>query len=208
MTVLMDIRRNEPGDDLVSHMLTVKINGRNLTREEILAICHVMFLGGMDTVTNVLGFAFRALANDTVLQQRLSNNPALVPNFVEEALRCFGTASSVRIVTKDCERMGISFRKDEMILCALPISGRDDREHANPDRFDIDRPNAKSHLTFSSGPHLCIGHLLARAEIRILTEEWIKRIPSFSAVPCVRHGFRMGLVHAMGKLPLRWDMAT
>lgn len=93
-----------------------------------------------------------------------------------------------------------------MILNILPIAGRDDRKTDDPNRFDIDRPK-KDHLTFSSGPHLCLGHFLARAEMRVLTEAWIKRISQFSLQPGIEHRHRMGFGLALLNLPIRWSVA-
>jgi cytochrome P450 len=110
-----------------------------------------------------------------------------------------------RVVVQDADKHGVSFRKGDMVLNILSQAGRDNRANDHADVFDIDREN-KVHLTFSTGPHLCLGHILARAEIRILTEEWFKRIPSFRAKPGAKHGFRIGTVHALEALPLEWDV--
>jgi cytochrome P450 len=184
--------------------LTVQVDGRRLTRDEILAMCLVLFLGGMDTVTNVSGFTFQRLAAEPALQARLQADPSLIPSFVEEGIRLHGVICTPRVVVQDCDRHGVSFRKGDMVLNILSQAGRDGRVNADADVFDIDRPN-KVHLTFSTGPHLCLGHILARAEIRILAEEWLKRIPQFRATPGARHGFRIGTVHALEALPLEWD---
>jgi len=203
---LIALRRREPADDLVSELVSVMPEGRPLSDDEILAMCFVLFLGGMDTVTNVTGFAFRQLSQDPALQARLAANPADIPKFVDEALRAFGVINTPRLVVRDCERFGVPFRAGDMVLCLLSVSGRDDRKNQDPASFDIDREQP-AHLTFSTGPHLCIGHILARAEIRVLTEEWLKRVPAFTAVPDLRHGFRIGTVTAIQSLPLTWDLA-
>ena len=203
---LLDYRQVEPAHDLVSHLITADAGGRALTRDEILAMCFVLFLGGMDTVTNVTGFSFQHLAGDPALQARLAADPSLTAKFAEEGLRMFGVIGTPRLVVEDFDAHGVSFRKGEMVLNALWQSGRDPAKLDDPDRFDIDR-KAMPHLNFSTGPHLCLGHALARAEMRILAEEWIKRIPSFRAVAGVRHGFRIGTVIALESLPLAWTPA-
>jgi cytochrome P450 len=109
-------------------------------------------------------------------------------------------------VVKDCERFGVPFREGDMVLCLLSVAGRDDQVNDDPARFDIDRPQA-THLTFSTGPHLCLGHILARTEIRVLTEEWLMRVPSFRPTPGAAHGFRIGTVTAIHSLPLEWEAA-
>jgi cytochrome P450 len=203
---MIEERRAAPGEDLISRLLAAEVDGRKLSTDEILAMCFVLYLGGMDTVTNVTGFSYQHLASDPELQARLRAHPELAPKFVDEGLRCFGVINTPRLVVQDCERFGVAFKAGDMVLCLLSVSGRDDRANAEPARFDIDRAHG-SHLTFSTGPHLCVGHILARAEIRILTEEWVKRIPSFRAVAGVEHGFRIGTVTAINSLPLVWDPA-
>lgn len=202
---LIAYRQANPGDDLITHFLTVDFEGRKLSQDEILAMCAVLFLGGMDTVTNVTAFSFQHLAGDPALQARLAADPALLPRFAEEGLRMFGVIGTPRLVVQDFDAHGISFRKGEMVLNALWQSGRDPAKLDNPDRFDIDRKDMP-HLNFSTGPHLCLGHALARAEMRILADEWLKRVPSFRATPGAHHGFRVGTVIALESLPLEWDV--
>lgn len=202
---LIAYRQANPGDDLITHFLTVDFEGRKLTQKEILAMCAVLFLGGMDTVTNVTAFSFQHLASDPALQARLAAEPELLPRFAEEGLRMFGVIGTPRLVVQDYDAHGVSFRKGDMVLNALWQSGRDPAKLERPDEFDIDRKDMP-HLNFSTGPHLCLGHALARAEMRILAEEWLKQVPHFRAKPGVRHGFRIGTVIALESLPLEWDV--
>ncbi len=203
---LIAYRTKTPSEDLVSHFLSVDIEDRKLSHEEILAMCFVLFLGGMDTVTNVTGFSFQHLANDPDLQARLVADPALIPDFAEEGLRMFGVIGTPRLVVQDFDAYGVAFREGEMVLNVLSQSGRDDLKIEAPNAFNIDRKD-KVHLNFSTGPHLCLGHALARAEMRILAEEWLKRIPSFQAKPGLKHGFRIGTVIALESLPIEWEVA-
>lgn len=204
---LIAFRQANPGDDLITHFLTADLGGgRKLTHEEVLAMCFVLFLGGMDTVTNVTAFTFQHLAGDPDLQARFAADLSLAPRLAEEGLRMFGVIGTPRLVVQDFDAHGVSFRSGEMVLCALWQSGRDPAKLADPDRFDPDRAEMP-HLNFSTGPHLCLGHALARAEMRILAEEWIKRIPSFCAAPGAAHGFRIGTVIALESLPLEWNAA-
>jgi cytochrome P450 len=199
-------RQQQPDNDLISYFLNAEVEGaRKLTHDEILAMCFVLFLGGMDTVTNVTGFSFQYLATDPELQARLAADPSRLADFAEEGLRMYGVIGTPRLVVKDFDAHGIAFRKGEMVLSALWQSGRDAAKLHDPNRFDIDRKD-KPHLNFSTGPHLCLGHALARAEMRILAEEWLKRVPSFRPKPGVRHGFRIGTVIAIESLPLEWDL--
>lgn len=204
---LIELRRAEPRDDLVSYFLSVDFEGRKLSTDEMLAMSFVLFLGGMDTVTNVSGFSFQMLASRPDLQARLVAHPEDIPKFIDEALRSFGVINTPRLVVKDRDLAGVPFREGDMVLCLLSVAGRDDTVNPDPDVFDIDRVQG-SHLTFSTGPHLCIGHILARAEIRILLEEWLKRVPTFTAAAGERHGFRIGTVTAIRSLPLVWPVGS
>jgi cytochrome P450 len=202
---LVDERRRRPGDDLASRLLAADLGGRTPTRDEALAMCFLLFLGGMDTVTNLSGFAFRHLAGDAALQRRLAGEPRLIPKFVEEALRCFGVVNPSRLVIRDSDLLGVPFRAGDMVMCLASEAGRDDRRNPGPRHFDIDRTNP-GHLAFATGPHLCLGHILARSEMRVLLEAWLARIPAFRCGPQSRLGFRIGAVVGLDALPLEWDL--
>jgi cytochrome P450 len=204
MTAYIEQKRTNPDDGLISQLIKAQIDGRPITLEELQNMCFLLFAGGLHTVTNLVSFAYWRLAEMPELQQRLAADPALIPKFVDEAIRMFGVIHTPRIVAKDCERFGAQFREGEMVLSILSLAGMDDRVNNDPMRFDIDR-DQREYLTFSRGPHLCIGHFLARSEIRILTEEWLKRIPAFKRKAGVDHqqyttSTGLGLV----TLPLEW----
>jgi cytochrome P450 len=203
MTGLIEERRVQPRDDLLSKLVGETVRGRPLTLDELQSIGFILFLGGMDTVANALTFAFQHLAGDPALQRRLSAEPAKIPDFVEEALRCYGVVNQTRIVKKDVEIDGARFREGDMVLCVLTLAGMDERKNPDPDRFDVDRTD-RQHIAFSTGAHTCIGNILARAEMRVFTEEWLKRIPSFRHAPGVKLEWRPGLVMSLPHLPLEW----
>ena len=206
MKALIEAKKAAPDDKLMSHFITVDIDGRRMSDDEILAMSFVLFLGGMDTVTNVTGFAFQQLAQMPEVQARLAADPSLIPAFADEAVRLYGVVNTPRLVVRDQEIGEAKFREGEMLLNILCLGSRDPAKFEAPNLFDLDRKKS-AHLTFSSGPHLCVGHVLGRAELRILTEEWVKRIPRFRAVPDEKHGFRIGTVMALESLPIEWDVA-
>ena len=206
MKALIEAKKAAPDDKLMSHFITVDIDGRRMSDDEILAMSFVLFLGGMDTVTNVTGFAFHQLAQMPEVQARLAADPSLIPAFADEAVRLYGVVNTPRLVVRDQEIGEAKFREGEMLLNILCLGSRDPAKFEAPNLFDLDRRKT-AHLTFSSGPHLCVGHVLGRAELRILTEEWVKRIPRFRAVPDEKHGFRIGTVMALESLPIEWDVA-
>jgi cytochrome P450 len=206
MKALIDEKRAKPDGKLMSHFIEVDIDGRNMTDDEILAMAFVLFLGGMDTVTNLTGFAYQQLAQMPDLQAQLAADPSLIGAFTDEAIRLYGVINTPRLVVQEQTIGEAVFRPGEMVLCILCVGSRDPAKFDAPNAFNLNRKRT-THLTFSSGPHLCIGHVLGRTEIRILTEEWIKRIPSFRAAPGERRGFRTGTVMALESLPIEWSAA-
>lgn len=207
MMQLVEMKRQQPADDLISRLLAAEIDGRRLSAGELQSITFLLFLAGLDTVTNVMTFTYRALAADPDLQARLREDSSAIPGFVEEALRLFGVVNVPRLVVKDCTRHGVTFKAGDMVLCNNPMVGRDPQLNPDPDKIDPDRKH-RTHITFSTGPHLCLGHVLARSELRILTEEWLKRIPSFTVAPGFVPSFRAGMVMSMASLPLQWPVST
>jgi len=196
-------RRREPKDDLLSKLLNEKIRGRDITSDELNSIGFLLFLAGLDTVTNTLSFSFNHLAKRPDLQERLAADPEVIPAFVEESLRRFSIVQQPRICKKDVELFGAQFKVEDMVVCSLPLAGMDERKNANPEQFDLDREK-RAHIAFSTGPHTCIGNFLARTEMRILTEEWTKRIPSFGIVPGTEAEWRAGGVAALSNVQLKW----
>lgn len=201
---LIDEKRANPDDKLMSHFIHVDVDGRQMDENEILAMSFVLFLGGMDTVTNVTGFAYQQLARMPEVQARLAADPSLIQAFADEAVRLYGVVNTPRLVVKARQIGEALFQPGEMVLNVLCVGSRDPRKFDAPNTFNLDRKRAQ-HLTFSSGPHLCIGHILGRTELRILTEEWVKRIPSFHAKAGEAHKFRIGTVMALETLPIEWS---
>lgn len=196
-------RRAEPRDDLMSKLVREEVKGRPLTGEELDSIGFLLFIAGLDTVANTLTFTWRFLAGQPGLQERLAKDPGSAADFVEEALRRFSIVQQTRIVKKDHDFEGAAFREGDMIACPLALGGMDDRRNPEPRKFDMDRQD-RAHVAFSTGPHTCVGNFLARAEMRVLTEEWIRRIPRFRIKPGTEPRWRMGGVMALSNVHLEW----
>jgi cytochrome P450 len=171
---------------------------------EMQSMGYLLFLAGLDTVVSGISFCLWHLARRPDLQQRLSADPTLVSPFVEEILRRFGIAPNYRQVQENVQFADVDFRKGDMLMCLLPVSGLDPLVNPDPLTFDIDRKGSK-HLAFSVGPHSCLGQVLARMEMKVAVEEWLKQIPRFSLVDehCAppAHG---GAVIGFEAVNLRW----
>ena len=111
------------------------------------------------------------------LQDRLRADPTLIGEAVEEFLRKFGIANVVRIVTRAAEFGGVQLKAGERVLLMLAAGNYDPKIFPNPAEFDLDRDN-KTHISFNTGPHRCVGSHLARVELKLFYEEWFKRMPA------------------------------
>lgn len=191
------------GDDIISQVTRMAIDGRPLTREEMAGIVFLLFIGGLDTVVSSLSFHFRHLAETPADQERLRADPGMIPDAVEEFLRAFPVVTTARIATEDTELAGVYVRKGDMVTTSTLLSTRDPDEFADPEVVDITRsPNR--HNAFAFGPHRCLGSHLARRELVIAMEEVLARVPPFrlrdGAVITAAGGGVMGL----DTLPIVW----
>ena len=197
-------RAADPREDLITRLTQEEINGRALTMEELQSIGFLLFVAGLDTVANAISFSMLHLAEDPALQARLVAEPVKIVDFVEESLRRYSIVNGSRTVKRDFEYGGVLFRKGDMVCLSKPCAGMDERINPDPMKFDIDR-SGRRHTAFSIGPHLCLGHYLARAEMRIFVDEWLKRIPSFRPVPGSRPVHRAGKVMSVKHVDVEWQ---
>lgn len=191
---LIAARRAEPRDDLVSKLLTEQVAGRPLSQEEMFSICYLLFLAGLDTVTNAMAYGMRHLAGDADLQARLRADPSLIPATVDDLMRRYTFVNTVRVAVKDTELDGVAIREGEALACVLwgGSNGGDEVRQ----------------FGFGHGPHTCLGMHLARAELRIMYETWFAHIGDFSLgeQPAgVCHG---GNVMGISSVPLRLGAAA
>ncbi len=196
-------RRAEPRDDMISLLVNSTVDDRPLTDEELYQLGFLLYLAGLDTVANVLTYSFRYLAGNPSLRHLLRDEPDRIPDAVEEFLRYFSIASTVRVVTRDAEFAGCPMKAGDRVVLPTASAGRDGDQYPDPDDFRLDRfPNP--HLAFGAGPHRCAGAHLARLELRIALEEWHRRIPDYELAGSEPIAEYVGAVAGLTALPLRW----
>ncbi|HEX2793397.1 MAG TPA: cytochrome P450 [Croceicoccus sp.] len=200
---VIDARRGRPGDDILSGIVNGKINGNPIPPDNALQMSVLVLLAGLDTVVNFLGFAMEHLAQSPQLQAGLANDPDSVPRVVEELVRRFPVVTMAREVMEDCEFHGTFLKRGDMIAIPTALGGLDPTANACPMDVMSDR-RVREHVTFGYGPHRCPGAFLARAEIRITLEEWMRRIPRFGLAPDVGIRHAPGGVAGVESLPLIW----
>lgn len=200
---VLDERERNPGDDMFSRIVAFRKHPRFEREEEVMGMAMNAFIGGLDTVTNMLTFAFWHLATHPEARRRLIEEPAIVSHAAEEYLRRFGLTVTSRILKADVERKGIAMKRGDYLLVVDPLAGIDERVWDRPMEIDFDR-DARNHDTFGNGVHICVGQHLARLELIIVLEEWLKRIPDFEIDPDQPPVTRPGVVISMPRLGLRW----
>jgi cytochrome P450 len=195
-------RRRHPDDSAVlGRIVAGQVEGRPLTDEELLGICHLLLLGGLDTVTATLDCMIVYLAHHPERRAALVNNPVVLAGAVEELLRTETPVMIVpRVVKQDTTINGVEVKAGDHATLCLGAANGDDAEFDDADGVDFGRsPNR--HLAFGGGAHRCLGSHLARLELRVALEEFHKRIPEYEIAPAADIHYSPGIRQA-NHLPL------
>ncbi|MBV8346006.1 MAG: cytochrome P450 [Mycolicibacterium sp.] len=174
---LRRLRRN-PGEDLMSQLIEAADEGGRLNERELQATAGLVLAAGFETTVNLLGNGIKMLLEAPQHLETLAARPELWPNAIEEILRLESPVQLTgRIVRRDVEVAGTPVRRGEMAVIYLAGANRDPLVFEDPHRFDIERPNANKHLSFSGGRHFCLGAALARAEGEVGLRTFFERYP-------------------------------
>lgn len=201
-------RRGGDGRDLISVIINGDVGGRPASEAEALAICTTVMLGGLDTVASLMGFIAWRLAEHPEERQFLAAKREKMPDAVEELIRRHGVANTARMLTRDHEQGGVTLMAGDQILLPNALVGLDDAITPDAMTVSYDRPSAgrlSRHAAFGNGPHACPGAGLARQELRIFLEEWLRAIPEFQLKPGTRPICATGTINAVQHLDLTWD---
>lgn len=199
-------RRADPADDFTSFLLASEIDGRKLTQDELMGTCFLIFIGGLDTVASALGFQFMHLARHPEHQAQLRADPSLIPNAVEELLRAYSIVNMRRKVMKPVEVGGAPMRPGDFVLISTELADLDPEIYERPTEVDFRREDIQ-HMAFSYGPHRCVGSHLARRELNIAMQEWLRRAPPFRIADESQVRLRAAGVFGLDNLRLEWDAA-
>jgi cytochrome P450 len=198
-------RRKDPQDDLVSIALSWQIDGKPIPEPDLLSMCLLMFMAGLDTVACQLAWSFYHLAQTPKDREWIVNDPSIIPAAIEEFLRAYTIVRPSRKVMQDIDFHGCPMKKGDMVFVPLAGACRDPKVFEDADQVILDRaPN--NHIAFGAGPHRCVGSHLARRELRVAFEEWHKRIPNYRLAEGAEikeyGGAELGIV----SVPLVWDV--
>lgn len=169
--------RAAPDQSLLAALATSDAETK-LSDDEVTQNALIIFFGGISTVEALVLNAFYALAMHPETFARVKTDPSLIPQTLEEVVRWQSPVQAVtRYVAKDVEVAGVTFHAGDLVNCMIGAANRDADVFADPDIFDIDRADISRHIGFATGPHVCLGNQLARAEGRIALSRLIARLP-------------------------------
>jgi len=176
---ILEERRGARRSDLMSALLDAELDGKQLSREELLGFCFVLIVAGNDTTTNLIASGAVLLAEHPEQRSALAAEPSRIPAAVEEMVRFESPAQALpRIARRDVELHGVRIPAGAELKLLWASANRDEREFDAPDRFDV-RRDPKRHLGFGFGVHFCLGASLARLEARVAFEELLARFPHY-----------------------------
>jgi cytochrome P450 len=200
-------RRETPGDDLISQLVNVSDGGRRIGEDDAFAYAAVVLFGGFDSVASMLGLCIRYLARNPDTRRDIVahlDDEAFMRSAAEEMLRRHGMATTSRLVVRDTSLKDARFKAGEMVTILHMLAGLDERFIPDPLTLDLRRPPINTHGIFGSGPHACPGAVLARRELQIFLQEWLRRIPDYAIAPGTASRTTMGTVACLSELHLTW----
>jgi cytochrome P450 len=201
---VIDDRLANPGDDVISRFVHGVVEDRALSRDEVLDICYLFILGGLDTVTSTLDCSIAYLAQRPEHRQTLVDRPELIPHAVEELLRLHTPVMQVvRVVAQEHEMHGVKMMPGDHVMVMIGAADTDSAEFDDAHEFLPER-EANRHLAFGGGPHRCLGSHLARFELKVALEEFHKRIPEYAVVGGADLEYSPG-IREIKSLPLTFE---
>jgi cytochrome P450 len=195
-------RDQGPRGDVVDAVMNAEIEGRPITREEVIGCLQLLVLGGLETTAGVLGAAMLRFCENPGIPALLRAQPELTSKAVEELLRLDGSFICIgRTARHDVQIDGHQVRKGERVIIYWASANRDEAEFPAPDSFDPGRP-VNRHVAFGAGPHRCVGSNLARMNLRIAVEEIVRRLHDLKLQPGADVGFHSTFNRAPLSVPI------
>lgn len=189
-------------DDILKMLIETETE-RPMSTEHLLGSCFLLLVAGIDTTWSNIGSSLLHLATHLDDQQRLRDEPDLIPSAVEEFLRAYSPVTMARYVTQDTEFKGCPMKEGDKILMAFPAGNHDPEMFEDADKVIIDRKKNR-HFAFGSGIHRCLGSNLARMEIRVAIETVLERVPTFELADAEAVTWTGGQVRGPRRVPIRF----
>jgi hypothetical protein len=165
---LVKQRQQSPGADLLSSLILTEVMGERLTEREVSTTAIGLLITGHETTVSLIGHGAIALERHPALRERVAGDESFAGSFVDEVLRYDSPVqATLRVAARDLSVGGVDVRAGSAILALLGAANRDPDQFSEPDTFDVDRTNNRTHLAFGGGPHYCVGASLGRLEAQI-----------------------------------------
>ena len=195
-------RRENPGSDMLSAVMT---GDGDFTDLELLGMSHLLILAGLDTVTAAIGFSLLELARRPALREQLRDNQRQIRVFIEEIVRLEPSAPvAPRVLTQTTVVGGMTLPAGSSVHLCMAAINRDGSDSISTDELVMDG-KVHRHWGFGGGPHRCLGSHLARMELTVIVDEWLKRIPEFALAPDYHPEIKFpSKTFALTQLPLRF----
>jgi cytochrome P450 len=195
-------RKKCPADDLISTLMNAKDrNGEHLCDAHVLGSLRLLLIAGIDTTWSAIGASLWHLAKTPSDRERLIAEPELIPTAIEEFLRAYSPVTMAREVVKETTVCGCPVKPGNMVLLSFPAANRDPTVFPDADKVVLDRKENR-HAAFGLGIHRCVGSNLARMEMTVALEEWLKRVPDFRLDPAGKVTWSQGTVRGPRQLPV------
>src|SRR3954452_17389605 len=195
-------RKARPTDDLISTLMKAKDkDGQPLADGHVLGSLRLLLIAGIDTTWSAIGSSLWHLAKTPADRQRLVAEPELMPLAVEELLRAYSPVTMAREVMKETVVSGCPIKPGNVVLLSFPAANRDPAMFPEADKVVLDRKENR-HAAFGLGIHRCVGSNLARMEMTVAIEEWLKRIADFRLDPAGQVTWSEGTVRGPRQLPM------
>jgi cytochrome P450 len=201
---VLEQRRAEPREDLLTVLLNAEVEGERLSEEEVLSFLRLLLPAGAETTYRLVGNVLFALFAHPEQRAEVEANPELLPDFIEETLRWDSPVQLIsREATRDVELHGYRIPKGDLAAFSIGSANRDGSHYAEPDRFDMHRANKDDHVSFGLGEHFCLGSHLARLETRIAVAALLERLPDLRLDPSAEGGPIVGFAfRSPARLPV------
>lgn len=207
ITARIDEHLADPRDDLTTFLLSAELDGQKLELDHVRGTMVLLMIAGIDTTWSAIGASLWHLASHPEDRQRLVREPGLLPTAVEEFLRAYAPVTMARLVAQDFEFEGCEMREGDWLLLPFPAANRDPEVFPDADRVVIDRVENR-HAAFGLGIHRCIGSNLARMELTVAIEEWLRRFPDFELADPGAVTWSAGQVRGPRRVPVRVHVRT